>query len=164
MMREGNVYLYYGEGKGKTTLAIGQGMRAVSEGLSVVMVQFLDYNNNKEYQTLKRMEPEFRAFRFEKKRESLEKADENEIKNEINLAFNFSKKILETGESEMLILDGVIDAVSSGLIDEAELVEVLEKRSSYMDIIITGSRICPLVADCADYIYSINKEKTPEEE
>lgn len=163
-MREGNIYLYYGSGKGKTTLAIGQGMRAVSEGLSVVMVQFLDYNNNKEYLTLKRMEPEFRAFRFEKRRESLEKADENEIRNEINLAFNFSKKILETGESEMLILDGVIDAVASGLINESELVEVLQKRSSYMDIIITGSKICPLVAECADYIYSINIEKTPLED
>ena len=163
-MREGNIYLYYGGGKGKTTLAIGQGMRAVSEGLSVVMVQFLDYNNNKEYLTLKRMEPEFRAFRFEKRRESLEKADENEIRNEINLAFNFSKKILETGESEMLILDGVIDAVESDLINEAELVDVLQKRSSYMDIIITGNKLCPLVAECADYIYSINKEKTPAED
>lgn len=163
-MRKGKIYLYYGEGKGKTTLAIGQGMRAVSGGLSVVMVQFLDYNNNSEYVTLKRMEPEFRAFRFEKKRESIEKADENEIKNEINLAFNFSKKILETGESEMLILDGIIDAVTSGFIDETELAEVLEKRSSYMDIIITGSKMCPLVADCADYIYTINVEKTPIED
>ncbi|HCT65422.1 MAG TPA: cob(I)yrinic acid a,c-diamide adenosyltransferase [Lachnospiraceae bacterium] len=163
-MRKGNIYMYYGRGKGKTTLAIGQGMRAVSEGLSVVMVQFLDYNNNKEYSTLKRMEPEFRAFRFEKRRESLEKADENEIRNEINLAFNFSKKIMETGESEMLILDGVIDAVKSGLIDEAELFEVLEKRSSYMDIIITGSERSSLLAECADYIYSINIEKTPTED
>jgi ATP:corrinoid adenosyltransferase len=33
-----------------------------------------------------------------------------------------------------------------------------------MDIIITGSKICPLVAECADYIYSINKEKTPVED
>ena len=76
-MRKGNVYLYYGEGRGKTTLAIGQGMRAIGEELSVVMVQFLDYNHNKEYVPLKKLEPEFRAFRFEKQSESYDGTDKN---------------------------------------------------------------------------------------
>ncbi|MCI8342162.1 MAG: cob(I)yrinic acid a,c-diamide adenosyltransferase [Firmicutes bacterium] len=162
-MNSGNIYMYYGDGKGKTTLAIGQGMRAVGEGMSVVMIQFLDYNHNKEYIPLKKLEPEFRAFRFEKQRESIEIADENELRNEINLAFNFSKKILETGESDMLILDGITDAVESGYINEEDLVQLLE-GNSYMDIIITGGAKCPKIADCADYVYSINIDKRPDDE
>jgi len=76
-MKIGKLYMYYGEGRGKTTLAIGQGLRAVSEGRRVVMIQFLDYNNNKDYLTLKKFEPDFRAFRFEKEREKLSLVLEN---------------------------------------------------------------------------------------
>ena len=162
IMHNGNIYMYYGEGKGKTTLAIGQGVRAIGEGLSVVMVQFLDYNHNKEYIPLKKLEPDFRAFRFEKNRESLDHADGNELKNEVKLALNFSRKIIETGESDMLILDGVTDAVKSGLIDEDELVEML-KSNAYMQIIITGNAGSKKLADCCDYVYSINIDKKPEE-
>ena len=144
-MREGNVFLYYGEGRGKTTLAIGQGMRAIGEDCSVVMVQFLDYNHNKEYIPLKKLEPEFRAFRFEKQRESYLDADKGELSNEISLAYNFSRKIIETGECDMLILDGITDAVDTG--------------NNNMDIIVTGSHKYDDIAQCADYVYSINIEK-----
>ena len=158
-MRKGNIYLYYGEGRGKTTLAIGQGMRALGEELSVVMVQFLDYNHNKEYIPLKRLEPEFRAFRFEKQRECYKESDRTEVTNEIRLAYNFSKKIIETGESDMLILDGITDAVEEGFISDSDVAELLKKRNEGMDIIVTGCRKYDMIADCADYIYSINIEK-----
>ncbi len=159
-MRKGHVYMYYGMGKGKTTLAIGQGMRAVSEGMSVVMVQFLDYNNNKENLILKRLEPDFRVFRFEKNRDKIEPEDHGEIKNEVKTSLNFSKKILETGECEMLILDGVLNAIKDGYIEECELIEALERRSGYMDVIITGTDKCLGIVNHADYIFSINIEKS----
>ncbi|MCI1958424.1 MAG: cob(I)yrinic acid a,c-diamide adenosyltransferase [Clostridia bacterium] len=162
-MREGYIYLYYGDGKGKTTLAIGQGMRAVGNDLSVVMVQFLDYNHNKEYIPLKKLEPNFRAFRFEKQRDSLENAQVNEVKNEIGLAINFSRKILETGECDMLILDGITDAVEAGFITDKEVADLLDKRTSYMDVIITGNKKYEKIAEKADFIYSINIEKFSED-
>lgn len=158
-MRKGNVFLYYGEGRGKTTLAIGQGMRAIGEDCSVVMVQFLDYNHNKEYIPLKKLEPEFRAFRFEKQRESYLDADKGELSNEINLAYNFSRKIIETGECDMLILDGITDAVDAGFITSKDIVELINKRNNNMDIIVTGSHKYDDIAQCADYVYSINIEK-----
>lgn len=162
-MREGCIYLYYGDGKGKTTLAIGQGMRAVGNDLSVVMVQFLDYNHNKEYIPLKKLEPDFRAFRFEKQRDSLESAQISEVKNEIGLAINFSRKILETGECDMLILDGITDAVEAGFITDEEVADLLDKRTSYMDVIITGNKKYDKIAEKADFIYSINIEKFSED-
>ena len=158
-MRKGNVYLYYGQGRGKTTLAIGQGLRAIGEELSVVMVQFLDYNHNKEYIPLKKLEPEFRAFRFEKQRESYKDAEKTEILNEIMLAYNFSKKIIETGECDMLILDGITDAVEADFITEESVVELIKRRNESMDIIMTGTNKYNSIADCAEYVYSINIEK-----
>ncbi len=158
IMKNGKVYMYYGKGRGKTTLAIGQGLRAVGDGKKVVMIQFLDYNKNKDYSYLKTMEPLFRAFRFEKEREKISKDDEKELKNEIVTAVTFARKIFETDESNVVILDGVLEAVSKGFITDEELLELLKKRG-HADVIITGTEKCEKTAEYADNIYSINIEK-----
>ncbi len=166
-MRKGYIYVYYGEGRGKTTLAVGQGVRAVGEELSVIMIQFLDYNNNKESIPLKKLEPDFKVFRFEKMRNSIEDADEavkKEVYNEVQTAFNFTKKILETGECDMLILDGIVDAIEKGYLSEASLCESLERKPSYMDVIISGSTLTDGIRKDADFIYKICTEKLSVEE
>lgn len=162
-MRQGHVFVYYGDGKGKTTLAVGQGVRAVGEELGVVMIQFLNFSDTKESIPLKKLEPEFRIFRFEKVRSLTCKADETarkELAGEVRNAFNFAKKIIETGECDMLILDGILDAVASNYIQDMELGEALEKRPSYMDVITTGIHSCEVVTKQADYVFRICTEKT----
>ena len=161
-MRKGHSFIYCGEGKGKTTQAIGQGIRAVGNDLTEIMIQFLDYNNNKDFVTLKNLEPEFKIFRFEKDRINIEFIDENErkeIRSEILNGFNFSKKILETGECDMLILDGILDAITEGFVDESELYELMMKRSKNMDIIITGEKLYNSIAEISDAVYMINTVK-----
>ena len=100
-MREGHIAIYYGKGKGKTSIAVGRGMRAIGEDLRVVMIQFMDYHNSKETALLKKMEPDFRVFRFEKDRDGVDVHDgeldehlKKEIGSEIRNAFNFAKKIV----------------------------------------------------------------------
>ncbi len=163
-MRKGNIFIYYGEGKGKTTLAIGQGIRAVGEGLSVIMIQFLDYNNTKEGIPLKALEPDFRIFRFEKIRENINEFDDNTKKDilmEIKNAFNFTRKIIETGECDVLILDGIIEAVEKEYISKEDLCYILSKKEAYMDIILTGTTVDDLLKEKSDYVYKISKEKVP---
>lgn len=166
-MRRGHIYLYHGEGRGKTTIAIGQGIRAVGEELNVIMIQFLDYNNNKEYIPLKNLEPAFKIFRFEKIRANVDHNNEascKELKSELQNAFNFSKKIMETGECDILILDGILDAVSKNYICEDDLYEVLGRRPSYMDIILTGETMTDKIGEKSDFIYNIYTEKKAEDE
>ncbi len=164
-VRKGYIFVYYGTGKGKTTLAVGQGIRAVGEDLSVIMIQFMDYNNTKETIPLKKLEPDFRVFRFEKFRPAIINADDavkRELSAEIRNAFNFTKKIMDTGECDILIIDGILDAVEQGYIAEEELEEVLGKKPSYMDVIVTGTNLCGKVNEHADYVYQIVTEKVPE--
>ena len=110
-MRKGNVFVYYGSGKGKTSLAIGRGIRQLGQGHSVTMIQFMDYDNKTEITPLKKLEPDFRVFCFEKARDCIDETDEcvkKEILNEIRVGFTFAKKILETGECDILILKGIL--------------------------------------------------------
>lgn len=165
-MRKGQISVYYGAGKGKTAVAVGYGMRATCEGLRVVMVQFLEYHNSKEIKELERLDPDFRVFRFEKERDGavLRKAEVNqalhkEISSEIQNAFNFTKKIVDTGECEMLLLDGILECVEKGYIQESELEEMMEKRPEFMDILLTGTILPGSLAKKAENIYQISTEK-----
>lgn len=165
-MRKGSIYIYYGQGRGKTTIAIGQGIRAVGEDLGVIMIQFLDYNNTKETIPLKKLEPDFKIFRFEKMRDTIYNLTDScrkELQGEINTAFQFSKKILETGECDLLILDGIIDAVEKEYITEDALCEILDRKQNYMDVILTGTGKFEKISNKANFIYSICTEKKSEE-
>lgn len=161
-MRIGNISIYYGAGKGKTSLAVGRGLRAVGEDLRVVMIQFLDHYNSKEMALLQKLEPDFRIFRFEKDRSAqmlseaqVDEALLREISGEIRNAFNFARKIADTGECEMLILDGILDCIEKGYLQEAELQELMEKRPEYMDMILTGETLAMPLAKKADLVYQI---------
>lgn len=117
MVKTGQIAIYYGAGKGKTSVSLGKGVRALGENLRVVMIQFMDYHNNQEIALLEKLEPDFRIFHFEKNREGTEMTEEirKEIASEIRNAFNFTKKILDTGECDMLMLDGILECILNGL-------------------------------------------------
>lgn len=158
-MRKGHVFAYYGNGKGKTALAVGVGMRAIGEELNVIMVQFLDNCHAKELIPLKRLEPDFRVFCFEKRREIMTEQAYKELTGEVRNAFNFAKKILETGECDVLILDGIFDTIDKGFVQVEELCAILAKRPSYMDVILTGANLPEGILLQAEAVVHIQTEK-----
>ncbi len=161
-MKKGHIYTYYGCGKGKTTLAIGQGVRVLGDENTVVMLQFLNQNESKESLVLNKLEPDFRVFKYGTLPEGVSKLTEEQeadVINDIKMGFIFAKKIIETGESDMLILDGVLDAVAKGYLCEEALCEELLKKEYYMDIILTGNDYNERIAEISDFVYSIKTEK-----
>lgn len=160
-MRQGQVSVYYG-GKGKTCEALGRGLRALGDDQRVVMIQFMEYENQNEIEYLKKFEPDFRIFRFEKDRSQMnldEQTLQKENAAEVRNAFNFAKKIVDTGECDVLMLDGILECIEKGYVQEGELQELLTKRPQYLDIILTGSTLPPSIAERADSIYQIRHEK-----
>lgn len=96
-MDRGSVQIYFGSGRGKTTAAIGQAIKAASQGKSVFVIQFLKEKKEDEISFLARLEPEIKLFRFEKTEESFQNLTEDEQAEEIQHlknGMNFAKKVV----------------------------------------------------------------------
>lgn len=159
-MDKGIIQIYYGEGQGKTSAALGNAIRKASNGQSAYVVQFMKGQLETEYLT--RLEPEVKVFRFERCSEgfdALDEAEKQEQKQNIQNGLNFAKKALVTGQCDMLVLDEVLGLVKEGMATEDQILEVLQAKSLYTDVILTGRDSLPRVFDMADNILNIVPEK-----
>lgn len=159
-MDKGIIQIYYGEGQGKTSAALGNAIRKASNGQSTYVVQFMKGQLDTEYLT--RLEPEVKVFRFERCSEgfdALDEAEKQEQKQNIQNGLNFAKKALVTGQCDMLVLDEVLGLVKEGMATEDQILEVLQAKSLYTDVILTGRDSLPRVFDMADNILNIVPEK-----
>ena len=114
-MSKGIVRIYYGEGHGKSTAALGTAIREASHGKSATVISFLKEKSEDSEELLKKLEPELKFFRFEKSENSFDELTEEEKK----IPMNF-----EPDEEEVLdmiipkyisslIFGGLVEAVAS---------------------------------------------------
>lgn len=163
-MEKGVIQIYYGEGLGKTSAALGNAIRKVSGGKTAYVVQFMKGQLSTEY--LSKLEPEIKIFRFERCSEGFDAlSDEEKKEQKINIqnGLNFAKKVLVTGECDMLVLDEILGLVAEDMATEEQIIEILQAKSLYTDLILTGRNKLEKVFDMADYVYSIVPEKTPDD-
>lgn len=160
-MATGSVEVYYGEGRGKSSAALGKAVHSVAEGKDVFIIQFLKGKSNQEMEYLKRLEPEIKFFRFEKSQEYFDdlsgEQKEEEARN-IKNGINFARKVLSTGECDLLVLDEVLGIIDNGLIELSEIKELILARSEGMDVILTGRVFQEELRALADEIYHIMPE------
>ncbi len=136
------VQVYFGDGKGKTTAAIGQCIRAASMGHQVIVIQFLKGRDAEEFSFLNKLEPDIKLFRFERAREhycNLTKEEQAEERKNILNGLNFAKKVIETGECDTLILDEVLGLVELGIISLNDVINLIQLRDDYFKLVITGT-------------------------
>ena len=157
-MKQGKIHIYSGDGLGKTPAALGEALYAASEGKTVVVIQFLkaDHLMNAEY--LKRLEPEIKFFRFEKSSAeyaSLDEAAREEEKMNIRNGLNFAKKVLSTGECDLLILDEVLGLIDVGILSVEELRTLISAKTEETTVIMTGIQLSDEVCMLADEVSKI---------
>lgn len=156
------VQIYYGNGKGKTTAAMGQSIRAASKGLRTIVIQFLKGKDSQEFSYLKKLEPDIKLFRFEKAEEYygdlLPEKQEEERKNIIN-GFNFARKVLNAGECDMLVLDEVLGLVDLGIITIDDIIGLINLKEDYFKLVMTGLNMPPELEEYADMISLIEQKK-----
>lgn len=160
-MDKGSIHIYCGEGKGKTTAAIGQGIQEASQGRSVIIIQFMKERNAEAIGFVQRLEPEIKLFRFQKAEEAFEDLPDaekaEEIKNLKN-ALNFARKVLVTEECDVLILDEVLGLVEQGIATLDEIHGLLDSAED-TELIFTGIKLCPEMLEWADEVYQITALK-----
>ena len=164
---DGSIQVYYGNGRGKTTAALGLGIRAAGVGKQVIMVQFLKKKHSDTLDFLKKLEPELQIFRFEKAAcgySDLSPKEKQEQMLNIKNALGYSRKVLDTGQCDLLILDEIFGLVDYNIITIEELMDLIAVKKDSMDLILTGRNLPEEVREIADCVYSIQreKEKTPE--
>ncbi len=154
------LYLLTGNGKGKTTSAIGMGVRTVGAGKKVLMIQFLKSGNSSEIGVLKKLD-NFFIFSFGGE-EFIPLQKNNSPKTKMLLerereaaqkGMELFKKWIKEGRADFYILDEVNLAIKFGLIKEKELLSFLKKYKKNFHIVLTGRnapekfyKICDLVS------------------
>ena len=154
-MDKGYVHIFCGEGKGKTTAAIGQAIRAASAGQNVIIVQFLKEKLSEEIRFIQRLEPEIKLFRFQKADRAFDQLTEEEKAEEvqnIRNGWNFAKKTMVTQECDVLILDEVLALVEQEIITEEEIKTLIASKDENMSMILTGVHRCEFLWKYVDAV------------
>ena len=161
-MDTGIVRIFYGEGHGKSTAAMGRALQAASEGKSVFVIHYLKGRMEDEAQFMKKLEPEIKVFQFEKSDlsyENLSPEEKKEAQMNIKNGVNFARKVLLTGECDLLILDEVLGLVEYGIVTAEDIRMLLDEASDDVELIFTGIRLCPEIMEWADSVYQVSTLK-----
>lgn len=157
-MESGIIQAFYGTGKGKASAAVGQALRELQHGQRITMIQFLKGKVADEFQVLDRLEPDVQIFRFDKSDVSycdLSESEKEEEKANILNGFNFSKKVLETGESDVIILDELLGLIDLGILTEDDVEDLLRIQGDYRKLIITGTKLPEQIRAYVDEVSEI---------
>jgi cob(I)alamin adenosyltransferase len=159
---KGLVEIYTGDGKGKTTASAGLAVRAAGGGLRVLFAQFLKGRQTGETESLKKLGvtvirgeevTKFIPYMMSEEKEECRRAQQ---------------AVLEAvkgavAESDVVILDEVFGAISTGMIETDEIVSLIKNRPSGTEIVLTGRDAPAQILELADYVSEIKAVKHPYE-
>lgn len=173
----GHIYLYYGDGGGKTTSALGLALRSVGHKHRVAVIQFMKwFKETGEYKIQPMLSPYYSIHQFgepgwiklgEKSHEKVEeeiqtrKSDEKD-RIAAKKALEFARGTLETETPKLLILDEVCLAVHYGILSLKDVLDLLEEVPKNTDVVMTGRYAPKEMIERADFVNKIVSEKAPE--
>lgn len=160
-MTQGLVHIYTGEGKGKTTAALGLAVRCAGSGGRVVFCQFMKDNRSSELNILRQL-PQIclvqaeKCFGFYKYLNAEQRAAAKVVCGNL-----LEQAIAAAAESRLLVLDEIISAYNHQLVSKERLLAFLQNRPAGLEVVLTGRSPASELADLADYISDIQKIKHP---
>lgn len=159
----GLIHIYCGDGKGKTTALLGLALRAAGSGKKVLLLQFFKDGKSSEFAALAHVPgvevvPQTRTFGFSWTLSEEEKAE----------ARSYYSGLLEDafrrgGSFDLLALDEVMSACTTGMIEEKRLLELLGEKPAALEVVLTGRNPPQALVDAADYVTEMKKIKHPYE-
>ena len=150
-MEKGYIHVYTGNGKGKTTSAIGLGIRAVGAGLKVHMVQFMKGRKYCELNTIDTVN----NFTYSQHGRDVFVNKNNPEKIDIDMAqegFRHVKKLINSNKYDMIILDEINVAVDFKLINLEDVLRVMQDKPKKLELVLTGRYANSKIVESADYV------------
>ena len=158
MDRHGLVIVHTGDGKGKTTAALGLAIRAFSAGLKVLILQFIKSKKiSGELNALAQLGIEIRRLGLG----FVTKENFEEQKKSARAAIELARTEILSGAWDLIILDEINYAVKFGLVDTAELLSLIEIRPPELHLVFTGRNALPELIDVADLVTEMKLVKHP---
>ncbi len=162
--RTGLIQIYTGNGKGKTTAAIGLGIRAVGQGLRVHMIQFLKGGDNfppyGEITSIERLS-QFTVEQFGLPHFVNPKKISVEDQRIIDKGLTRARQVLADGEHDLVILDEINVVLKVGLAALPVVLELLKQRKEGVEVVLTGRDARQELIDIADLVSNITEVKHP---
>lgn len=156
-MDKGYIQIYTGNGKGKTTAALGLSLRAVCAGKKVFFGQFVKGMEYSELNTSKYL-PNFTLEQFGRNVFIFNKPTEADIE-VARKGLERVKEILTSGEYDVVVLDELNIAIYYKLFSVEEVIEVLDNRNEKIEVIITGRYANEKLIDKADLVTEMKEIK-----
>lgn len=157
----GLIHIYCGDGKGKTTAAIGLAVRAAGAGKKVVFTQFFKDGSSSEIKVLQSVEnihimhcETVRGFwkRMTNEQKARARADYTKLLSDV---------IGVAADADLLVLDEILSACNHGTVAEDVVTEFLRKKPEKLEIVLTGRNPSNMLLELADYITEMRKSKHP---
>jgi cob(I)alamin adenosyltransferase len=157
-LENGYVQVYTGDGKGKTTAALGLTLRAVGAGLEVFIGQFLKTGTYSEVRALERLGPSVVLEQFGGKRFIRQEPTEEDRKRAL-AGLERVREVVLSGEYDLVILEEINVAVSMGLVSASEVLDLIREKPSQVELVLTGRRAAPEILDAADLVTEMREVK-----
>ncbi len=159
--RQGLLLINTGPGKGKTTAALGTALRAVGNGMSVLMIQFI--KGSWHYGELDAVQSFGQNFVLKQMGRGFVKVGGAETDPEdirlVQAAWAEAREAIYSGQWDMVILDEINYAISYNMLDAAIVAEALRARPEMVHVILTGRSAHPLLVELADTVTEMREVK-----
>ncbi|MBS7657714.1 MAG: cob(I)yrinic acid a,c-diamide adenosyltransferase [Candidatus Bathyarchaeia archaeon] len=156
----GYIYVYTGNGAGKTTNALGLALRAIGHKYKVIIIQFLKFKKNiGEYKIRRKLQPYYEIYQFGVSGfnfKRLRKKDFEAAEKGLEFAWKALRK-----KPKLLILDEINLAVTKGLIDVEKVIKLLDNVPRETTVILTGRYAPKKIIEKADFVNEIVEVKRP---
>lgn len=157
------IHVYCGDGKGKTTAAIGLAIRAAGCGKKVLLTRFLKTDHSGEVAALKEIPaitvtPCEKSFGFFSQMTEEQKLLAKEYYGKL---FTLTIQTAAEEDYDLLVLDEITAVCNFGLVNKEELMEFLKKRPEKLEVVLTGRDPWKELLERADYVSEIQKKKHP---
>lgn len=155
---EGLVHIYTGDGKGKTTAALGLAMRAAGQGMKVAFIQFIKGQPCGEHSFVSQYHP-FDIVQisvgdsFSKPRKQLS--------SEAQRTLVYAEQEILSGNYELVVLDEIFIAINQGFITTKQVLDLLAQKPSAVELILTGRKAPPEIVQRADLVTEMLMIKHP---